>query len=181
MPGRIAAFACAILIGGWEWRMISEATLHFDFRRLRHVDLAALLGARPGEVDPSIDAPEGANSQSYKGLPRTHSRNRERADQIEQHADKIGQNTEHRNEHVFEAIECVMFAKRDDGNDARHHVQQECPKVADKRHNDEALWNACGQIVAEDSEAVPEIVRQPFDDVIGKGSGTRKVKKDGGN
>src|SRR2546421_1820205 len=111
------------------------ALLHFGFRRRRHVDLPTLLSARSGEVDPSIDAPEGANSQSYKGLPGAHSRNRERADQVEQHANEIGQNTEHRDEHVFEAVEGVMFAKRDDSNDARHHVKQECPEVADKGHD----------------------------------------------
>src|SRR6266481_5204772 len=155
---------------------ILEQVLHFDFRRCRHIDLPALLSARSGEVDPSIDAPEGANSQSYKGFPGAHSSNCERADQVEQHANEIGQHTEHRNEHVFEAVEGVMFAKRDDRNDARHHVKQECPEVADQRHDDKALRNACGQIVAEDSEAVPEIVRQPFNDVIGKSGGTTEVE-----
>jgi [protein-PII] uridylyltransferase len=53
-----------------------------------------------------------------------------------------------------------MFLERQDGNDAGHHVQEEGAEVADQRDDQETLRNLRRQIVTEDAETVPDVVRQ---------------------
>src|SRR5436309_5201552 len=139
--------------------------LRLHFRSSRHVDLAAFSGARRLEVDKSVDAPHGADGQCNVRFTPTHAGDCKWPDQIEQHTHQICRNSEQRNKHVLEPTEGMMFAKSDDRNDARHHVQKERPKVAHQRNDDRALWNLRGEIMTPDSEAVPEVLRQSFDGV----------------
>src|SRR5437016_4637420 len=74
-----------------------------------------------------------------------------------------------------------MLPEGDDSHNASHHVQKKRSEVTDEGHHYQALWNPGSQIVSEDAEAVPEIVRQSFDDIILESGGTAKVEDDGSN
>src|SRR6476660_4790603 len=78
---------------------------------------------------------------------------------------------------MLESAERVMFAKRHDGYDTRHHVQQESSKVADKSDNHQALGNDGREIVTENSEAVPDVLRQRFYRVVAQSGGTAEVEE----
>src|SRR5262249_47637444 len=144
-----------------------------------HIDFAALLCPRGIEVYHAVDGPHRADSECKVRLTPTHARDGEWSDQIEQHTHQICRNSEQRNEHVLEPAEGMMFAKSDDRDDARHHVQKERPKVADERNDNRALWNLRGEIVTPDAKAVPDVLRQSLDGVIRLSSGPGEIEQDG--
>src|SRR5262249_32342728 len=96
----------------------------------------------------------------------------------EQHAHQIRQNTEDWDEHMLETAERVVFAERDDGDDARHHIKEECTKVAHKRDHNGTLWDLGSEIMAPNAKAVPDVVGQGLDCVICGGSGAGEIEED---
>ena len=87
-------------------------------------------------------------------MPATH----ERAEQVEQHAAEVGQQSEHRDDHVFEPVEHVVLAEGHDGHDAGRHVEQERAEVADQRDDQQRVGQLRVGVRREDAEAVPEVV-----------------------
>ena len=139
----------------------------------------AFLSTRPCKVHKPIYAPQYNDSQRDVWLLGTHAGNIKWTNKIKEHTHKVGQNPKQRDESVLECIESVVFAKRDDGHHTRHHVQEKRSKVADERHNYQTLRDARSEIVAPNSEAVPEVVRKRLNRVVAESGRTTEVEKDG--
>src|SRR5690348_10335716 len=73
----------------------------------------------------------------------------------------------------------MVLAESDDGNDTRHHIEEECAEVAHQRHDYRTLWDFRCEIVAPKSEAVPEILRQALDHIIRLSAWPGEVEQNG--
>ena len=68
-----------------------------------------------------------AKTKGRVRLQRFHAGDADAGDgpgQVEQHAGQVGQQPEHRDHHVPDGVEGVVFAEGDNGNPARQHVEQ---------------------------------------------------------
>src|SRR5215471_9586729 len=151
--------------------------LDFDLLSRGHVDLLAFLRARALEVDQTVDTPYRDDGEGNVGFMPAHSTHHERADQVEQHTHQIRRHSEEGNKHVLESAESVMFTECHDGDNARHHVQQECAEITDERHDDGALRDFSREIMTPEAEAVPNIVRQRLDHIVRLGAGTGEIEQ----
>src|SRR5207248_11256885 len=99
--------------------------------RLVHVDRLSLRLAGAHEIHRPIDAPRSANGEGDVRFLDAHAGHGERPYQVEQHAEKVGDEPEERNHEVFEAAAEMVLADGDDSDDAGQHVEQEGAEVAD--------------------------------------------------
>src|SRR5271165_3592949 len=68
---------------------------------------------------------------------------------------------------MLESMELMVFLEGHDRDNASHHVEQERPEVAGQRDNQQALRNVGRGIMRENTEAIPNVVGQTFDRVVG--------------
>ena len=69
-----------------------------------------------------------------------------------------------------------MFSESDDRDDVAHHVEQEGAEVACQRDDQQTLRDVHREVVREDSEAIPDVLRQRFNRVIRQGSSTAEIE-----
>src|SRR5215468_2194530 len=151
--------------------------LNFDFLRRAHVDTLALLRARALEVNKAVYTPDRATCEGNIRFMPAHTGDHERADQIEQHTHEIRGYSEDRNEHVLEPVERMVRAESYDGDDASHHVKHESTEVADQRNDHQTLRKLCGEVMAPDTKAVPDVMRQAFEHVVGLGGRAGEIEQ----
>src|ERR1035438_4980873 len=111
-----------------------------------------------GKVEPAVRAPDRSHPEGDVRLLHAHPGHGPGSDQIEEHAGQICQESEDWNDKMLEAIEHVVLPERHDGEDARRHVQQEGPEVADQGYDQQSVRQLRVGIGAEYSKAVPDVV-----------------------
>src|SRR6202521_2308538 len=77
---------------------------------------------------------------------------------------------------MFESIKHMVFLEGNDRDNAGHHVEQERPEVACQRDNEQALRNVGRGIMRKNTEAIPNVVGQTFDRVVGHRCGAAEVE-----
>src|ERR1700737_1372801 len=70
----------------------------------------------------------------------------------------------------------MMFLENNDRDNAGHHVEQERPKVAGQRDNEQALRDIDRPIMRKNTKAIPDVVRQSFDRVVANRCSAAEIK-----
>src|SRR5450755_1001788 len=86
-----------------------DGTLCREGRWLFAHHAAALLLAVAHEIDAAVDAPNRAHAERNERLLHAHAGNRERTDQVEQHARQVCDQAEGRDHHMFEAVKLIVL------------------------------------------------------------------------
>src|SRR5580704_2243028 len=77
---------------------------------------------------------------------------------------------------MLESMELMVFLECHDRDNAGHHVEQERPEVACQRDNEQALRNVGRGIMRENTEAIPNVVREIFNRVVAHRCGAAEVE-----
>ena len=67
---------------------------------------------------------------------------------------------------MLKSIERMVLAESHDRHDAGHHVEQEGSEVAHQGYDQKALRDLGRSRIMENSDAVPNVLRQPFDGTV---------------
>ena len=102
-----------------------------------------LSSCRNHKIERAVNAPDGCNTEGNKWFLRTHARDEEWSNEVEQHARQIrATDPEDGTNMCLKPLKRVVLAERHDRNVARQHVQHERAKVAAQSHDDQAIGYA---------------------------------------